>query len=39
MKVEEKGIWDDASAWEIGIHNWAPTPREFTAHIDDIMFE
>jgi hypothetical protein len=39
MKVEDKGIWDDASAWEMGIHNWAPTPREFVAYIDDITFE
>ena len=39
MKVEDKGIWDDASAWEIGLHNWAPTPREFTAYVDDITFE
>ena len=39
MKVEDKGVWDDASAWEMGIHNWAPTPREFTAYIDDITFE
>jgi hypothetical protein len=39
MKVEDKGIWDDASAWEIGVHNWAPTPREFVAYIDDITFE
>jgi hypothetical protein len=39
MKVENKGTWDDASVWEIGLHNWAPTPREFTAYIDDITFE
>ena len=39
MKVEDKGIWDDASAWELGIHSWAPVPREFTAYIDDITFE
>jgi hypothetical protein len=39
MKVENKGVWDDASAWELGFHNWAPTPREFTAYIDDITFE
>jgi hypothetical protein len=39
MKPDAKSIWDDASAWEIGLHNWAPTPREFTAYIDDITFE
>jgi hypothetical protein len=39
MKVEDKGIWDDASVWEMGLHNWAPTPREFTAYIDDVTFE
>jgi len=39
MKVEDKGVWDDASAWEIGLHNWAPTPREFTAYFDDVTFE
>jgi hypothetical protein len=39
MKPEDKDEWDDASAWEFGLHNWAPTPREFVAHIDDIRFE
>ncbi len=39
MKTEDKDEWDDASAWEFQIHNWAPTPREFVAHIDDIRFE
>jgi hypothetical protein len=39
MKPEDKAIWDDASAWEIDFHSWAPTPREFTAYVDDITFE
>jgi hypothetical protein len=39
MKIEDKGIWDDGSAWELGVHSWAPVPREFTAYIDDITFE
>jgi hypothetical protein len=39
MKVEDKGIWDDGSAWELGIHNWQPTPREFVVYVDDITFE
>jgi len=39
MKPEDKEIWDEASVWEFQIHNWAPTPREFVAHIDDITFE
>jgi len=39
MKSEDKDEWDDASAWEFQLHNWAPTPREFVAHIDDIRFE
>lgn len=39
MKPEDKDEWDDGSAWEFGLHNWAPTPRDFTIHIDDIRFE
>jgi hypothetical protein len=39
FKAEDKDDWDDASAWEFQLHNWAPTPREFVAHIDDIRFE
>jgi hypothetical protein len=39
MKTEDKDEWDDATAWEFQLHNWAPTPREFVAHIDDIRFE
>jgi hypothetical protein len=39
MKPEGKDEWDDASVWEFGLHNWAATPREFVAHIDDIRFE
>ena len=39
MKVEQGSEWDDTSAWEFGIHNWAPTPREFTIHVDDVTFE
>jgi hypothetical protein len=39
MKTEQGSIWDDTSVWEIGLFNWAPTPREFVAHIDDITFE
>jgi hypothetical protein len=39
MKPEEKEEWDDATAWEFQLHNWAPTPRDFVARIDDIRFE
>lgn len=39
MKTEDKDEWDDGSAWEFQIHNWAPIPRDFVAHIDDIRFE
>jgi len=39
MKSEDKDQWDDASVWEFQVHNWAPTPRDFTMHIDDISFE
>lgn len=39
FKTEDKDEWDDTTAWEFQIHNWAPTPRDFVAHIDDIRFE
>ncbi len=39
FKTEDKDQWDDGSAWEFQIHNWAPVPRDFVAHIDDIRFE
>lgn len=39
MKTEDKDVWDDASAWEFQLHNWAPVPRDFVAHIDNIRFE
>jgi hypothetical protein len=39
MKLSDGAKWDDKSVWEIGLHNWAPTPRKFAMHIDDIAFE
>jgi hypothetical protein len=39
FKTEDKDEWDDGSAWEFQIHNWAPVPRDFVAHVDDIRFE
>lgn len=39
MKLSDGAKWDDKSVWEIGLHNWAPTPRKFVMHIDDIAFD
>jgi hypothetical protein len=39
MKLSDGSKWDDKSVWEIGLHNWAPTPRKFVAHIDNIGFD
>jgi len=39
LKTEDKDEWDDGTAWEFNMHNWAPTPRDFVVHIDDIRFE
>jgi hypothetical protein len=39
MKTENKDEWDTKSVWEIGLHEWQPTPREFVFYLDDIRFE
>jgi hypothetical protein len=32
-------IWDPGSVWEITFGAWAPTPKKFVIHLDDIRFE
>jgi hypothetical protein len=39
MKTEKKAIWDPGSVWEITFAGWAPTPKKFVVHLDDIRFE
>jgi hypothetical protein len=39
MKLSDGSSWDAKTAWEIGLHNWAPTPRKFVVHLDDIGFD
>ena len=39
MKPEKGVIWDPGSVWEITIGSWAPTPKKFVIHLDDIRFE
>jgi hypothetical protein len=39
MKTDKGAIWDAGSVWEITLSNWAPTPKKFVIHLDDIRFE
>jgi hypothetical protein len=39
MKPEKGAIWDAASVWEVSLSGWAPAPKKFVIHLDDIRFE
>jgi hypothetical protein len=39
MKPDKGSEWDDASAWELMLSEWAPTPKKFVLRVDDITFE
>ena len=39
MKSAEGAEWDAASVWELTLGCWAPTPKKFVVHLDDIRFE
>ncbi len=39
LKPDKGAIWDAGSVWELSISGWAPTPKKFAIHLDDIRFE
>jgi hypothetical protein len=39
LKTENQDEWDEKSAWELALHDWAPTPRQYSAFLDDLRFE